>query len=195
MDRRQTAILAALAGAGMLAVELVVAKLMAGTFGTSLNVWASVLAVTMLSLAAGYFAGGAWVDRAPKPGVLTKMFGVAAALALAAPWVGPVVLSGVAGLGLEAGSIAAALLLLGPALAFLGMTSPALIRLGAAGIEQSGSTAGLVYALTTAGGVVMSLACSLWLIPSLGLRIASLAAAALLAGGAALPLTVKGRPG
>jgi len=194
MTRNQTAILAAAAGAGMLAVELIVAKLMAGTFGTSLNVWASVLAVTMLSLAAGYFAGGAWVDRSPRPAVLTKLFGVAAALALAAPWLGAVALSGLAGLGLAAGSVAAALLLLGPALVFLGMTSPALIRLGTTDIEQSGSTAGLVYAFTTAGGVAMSLVCSLWLIPSLGLRIASLAAAALLTGGAALSLTARARP-
>lgn len=183
--------MAATAGAGMLSIELGVAKILGATFGTSLPVWAAVLGVTMLALAAGYFAGGAWVDRRPTARGLSLLFGGAALLAFALPWTGPALTRAFAGWGVPAGSTAASLFLLGPALLLLGMTTPALIRLSAAQVEGSGSAAGVVYAMTTVGGVAMSVACSLWLFPELGLRWTGLLTAVVLSGGAVGGMTQK----
>jgi hypothetical protein len=183
LGRKLAGALAAASGAGMLSIELGAAKVLGATFGTSLPVWAAVLGVTMLALAAGYFAGGGWVDRRPAARGLAWMFGGAAALALALPWIGPAATRAFAGWGVQAGATAASLLLLGPALTLLGMTTPALVRLSAARVEESGSAAGVVYAMTTAGGVLMSAACSLWLFPDLGLRWTGLLTAILLCGG------------
>ncbi len=52
-------------GASVMAIELAGAKMIAPFFGTSLYVWASVLAVTLGGLAAGYFAGGWATYRYP----------------------------------------------------------------------------------------------------------------------------------
>lgn len=177
--------MAAAAGAGILSIELGTAKILGAAFGTSLPVWAAMLGLAMLALALGYWAGGAWIDRRPYAGGLAWLFGGAAVLALGLPWAGPVAVRALAGLGVQAGSTVASLLLLGPPLMLLGMTTPALIRLSAAQVEGSGSAAGIVYAMTTVGGVAMSVACSLWLFPELGLRWTGLLTAALLSGGAA----------
>ena len=45
-------------GAAVMATELCGSKLISPYFGSSLYVWASVIAITLGSLAAGYFYGG-----------------------------------------------------------------------------------------------------------------------------------------
>ncbi|MFZ5553066.1 MAG: fused MFS/spermidine synthase, partial [Bacteroidota bacterium] len=45
-------------GACVMAAELMGAKMMAPFYGSSLYVWASVMAITLVGLASGYFAGG-----------------------------------------------------------------------------------------------------------------------------------------
>ena len=45
-------------GASVMAAELLGAKMLAPYFGSSLYVWASVLAITLGGLAVGYYVGG-----------------------------------------------------------------------------------------------------------------------------------------
>jgi hypothetical protein len=45
-------------GACVMAAELIGAKMLAPFFGSSLYVWATVLAITLFALTSGYFIGG-----------------------------------------------------------------------------------------------------------------------------------------
>ena len=59
-------------GAAIMIVEILGAKMLAPYVGTSHFVWTAQIAVTLMALATGYYAGGRMVDRSPKLG---KMYG------------------------------------------------------------------------------------------------------------------------
>lgn len=170
---------ALLAGAGTMIVELAVARSMGAYFGTSLYVWTSVIGVTMMALSAGYVLGGRWVDRSADSKLVLRLMLVGGALMLLLPWLSPAVMWVLLPLGLQAGSLLAAALLLGAPLIAFGAVTPAAIRLGAQEIQGSGRHSGAIYALSTFGGVAASLATSLLLVPHLGVRITCTAAGAL----------------
>ena len=65
--------LAALAGAAIMAVELLGARMLSVGYGASLHVWAVMISVTLLSLALGYFVGGVLADRFPDPALLSAI--------------------------------------------------------------------------------------------------------------------------
>ena len=68
------------AGFCSLGVELTAARLLAPFFGTSTLVWANVIGLTLLYLAAGYWLGGRLADRRPDP----RSLGMCVLLAAAA---------------------------------------------------------------------------------------------------------------
>jgi MFS family permease len=55
-----------LAGVGTLGVEMVMPRLLAPFFGTSQPIWAAVIGMTLVYLAAGYWLGGQLADRRPE---------------------------------------------------------------------------------------------------------------------------------
>src|SRR4051812_1459428 len=57
-------------GAAVLTIEVLGTRIIGPVFGVSLFVWSALLAVTLASLAAGYYAGGVLIDRAPNVRVL-----------------------------------------------------------------------------------------------------------------------------
>ncbi|MGZ8919929.1 MAG: fused MFS/spermidine synthase, partial [Limisphaerales bacterium] len=57
---------AGITGAAILVVEILGAKMLAPFVGTSHFVWTAQIAVTLVSLAIGYYFGGWLVDRSPK---------------------------------------------------------------------------------------------------------------------------------
>ncbi|MCB1670545.1 MAG: fused MFS/spermidine synthase [Pseudomonadales bacterium] len=52
-----------LTGAAVMIIELLGTRIIAPFYGSSLYVWTSVIAVTMMALAVGYYAGGFLADR------------------------------------------------------------------------------------------------------------------------------------
>src|SRR5437899_3409218 len=57
-------------GAAIMIVEILGAKMLAPYVGTSHFVWTAQIAVTLVALATGYYAGGRLVDRTPELGRL-----------------------------------------------------------------------------------------------------------------------------
>lgn len=175
-------------GAAVMIVEVVGTRLIGPVFGVGLFVWAALLAVTLASLAAGYYAGGFLADQRLEPRLLGKAV-TAAGLALAlVPLLHPWVLGLAEGLGVRAGPLCAALMLFAPSLVALGATGPISVRLATANLATAGRGVGGVYAVSTAGSLLGTLLVAFVLIPALDAKvILSLTAAALiLLGGVSL---------
>ncbi len=154
-----------LSGAVVMVLEVLGTRLIAPVYGTSLYVWSSLIAVTLLSLSVGYWMGGRVADRWPTAGAYFLLFEAAALLILGMPLLrGPVLMSTQV-FGLRGGALAAALALVAAPLTVLGMVSPYAVRLRADLLTNVGATAGRLYALSTAGSLVGTLLAGFYLLP------------------------------
>lgn len=176
IGRRYLYLLTFTAGLTTLGVELTASRLLDPWFGNSLIVWASLIGLIMLYLAAGYWVGGRIADRSPHLITLLRLTGISAcAVGLLPAISGPVLKLASAGLadfsaGLLAGSMAGVLLLFAVPVTLLGCVSPFAIRLALSDVQSSGVVAGRLYALSTAGSILGSFLPVLLLIPNLGTR-------------------------
>ncbi|MEK7767258.1 MAG: fused MFS/spermidine synthase, partial [bacterium] len=157
-------------GAAVLILELLGSRLLAPVFGSSLYVWSSLIAVTLLALAVGYRAGGMAADRFEPLPMLDRALGVAGWLVLLIPFPRSAMLPAAAALGLRGGALVSALLMLGPALALLGAISPLAAKAAVSGLESLGLRVGGLYALSTVGSLAGALATGFVLIPVFGVR-------------------------
>jgi spermidine synthase len=162
------------AGLTTLAVEITASRLLGNIFGTSNLVWANIIGLMLLYLAAGYFLGGRWADRSPYPRTFYSILIVAAALTGLVPLVArPVLrLAAEAMLGLDAvvagGSFLGVLILFSAPVTLLGCASPFAIRLALKDPAQTGAVAGRIYAVSTLGSLVGTFLPVLVLVPTIG---------------------------
>ncbi len=162
------------AGAVSLAIEMAASRLLAPYFGTSLFVWADIIGLILLYLAAGYSIGGRIADRYPKPAILYSCTLAASLLTCLIPLVGNSFLSWLQSVttGMVPqefyGSFIAVLLLFSLPTILLGCVSPFAIRLHVQQIGSSGRTAGKLYAISTAGSIVGTFLPVMVLMPWLG---------------------------
>lgn len=158
-----------LTGASVMVIELLGTRMIAPFYGASLYVWSSLISVTMIALATGYFIGGYWADRARRTG-LSLIIALAALLTLFIPWATRTVLLATDPLGLRMGAFASSLVLFLPSLTFLGMVGPFAIKLATSQLEGVGTTSGSIYAVSTLGSVVGTLVLGFYLFPLVGSR-------------------------
>jgi len=156
-------------GASVMVIELLGTRLIAPFYGASLYVWSSLISVTMIALAIGYFVGGRWADSAKRTG-LSLIIALSGLLTLVIPWANRPVLLLTDPLGLRAGAFVSALILFLPSLTLLGMASPFAIKLATSKLEGVGSSAGSIYAVSTVGSVVGTLVLGFFLFPLVGSR-------------------------
>jgi MFS family permease len=158
---------AAVNGAAVMIIEILGAKMLSPYFGTSHFVWTAQIAVTLLALASGYYAGGRLADRAPGARPLYLAIGAAALFLVGSTTACPTVAAGLLALevGLPAGTILAALVLFLPALTLLAMTGPVVVKLFSTSVERVGSQVGRISAVSTFGSLAGTLAIGYLLIP------------------------------
>lgn len=175
-----------LAGASVMILQVLGTRIIGPHYGVGLYVWTSLIAVTLLALAGGYWVGGLAADRHPSPAWLAAvLFAAAACVLLVIPLRALVIEFGWR-FGLRGGALFSAIVLFLPAFMLLGMVSPFAVRLEARGVDSAGSSAGRLYAISTAGSVAGAVAAGFYLVPSfrvpvlLTLTAAVLIAAALL---------------
>ena len=184
-------------GAGTLATEISASRLLAPYFGSSTIVWANIIGLTLLYLAAGYWVGGKWADRRPDPGLLGRIVLVAAVFVAATPFMArPILEVAVRGLdsiavGAVVGSFFAALGLFAVPVTLLGAVSPFAIRLALRDVSEAGAVAGRLYALSTVGSILGTFVSAVVTIPLAGTQRTMLGSAALLVFAAALLLGLR----
>jgi spermidine synthase len=157
-----------IAGAAVLAVEILGTRILGPFYGVSLFLWSALITVTLAALSVGYAIGGRWADRGPRWPRLCVLLAAAGLWLLFIPILRRPVLYIAEPFGLRFAVLVATLILFAPPLTLLGMVSPYAIRLKAMEISEVGRTAGDLYAISTIGSVIAALATGFVLIPSVG---------------------------
>jgi spermidine synthase len=163
-------------GTGSLGAEIAAVRLLAPYFGASTIVWANTIGIVLVALSIGYWLGGRLADRHPHMRGLCLLALVAAALLALVPFAAdPLLDVAVEALdeisaGAFIGSLLAVLVLVAVPVLLLGAVSPYAIRLAVSKVEEAGTVAGRLYALSTAGSLAGTLVSALLLIPLVGTR-------------------------
>ena len=193
--RRALLALVFVGGACSLGAEIAAARLLAPYFGASTIIWANTIGVVLVALSAGYWWGGRLADRHPSERTLRLTVLAAATLLAAVPLAaGPffeLVIRAFDRLdaGAFIGSLLGVLLLISLPLLLLGTVSPWALRLAIGSVEEAGTVAGRLYALSTIGSLTGVFVSALVLIPLVGTQRTFLGFAAVLA------LTAVAAPG
>ncbi|UCE58954.1 MAG: fused MFS/spermidine synthase [Phycisphaerales bacterium] len=173
---------ATLAGAIVMGMEIAAFRLYAPYLGYSIYVWGTMISVVMGALALGYALGGWLADRSRSDKLLYALVLISAAYQLIIIFTVRSFLPALSELGDFLGTAVATLIVFAPPMAGLATVGPFVIRL-LTRAGHAGSTAGQVYALSTAGSIAGILLTSFVVIPRLGTQAAleiSCAASALL---------------
>lgn len=173
-SNRYLLVLVFVVGSASLGAEIAAARLLAPYFGASTIVWANTIGVVLVALSVGYWLGGRFADRHPHLRGLCLLVLCAAALIAAIPFAARPFL----GFSAEAfedisaftfvGSLVGVLVLVAVPVVLLGACSPWALRLAVPDVEHSGTVAGRLYAVSTAGSLIGTMVAALALIPFAG---------------------------
>ena len=157
-------------GAVLMALEIVGSRVLAPYFGNSIFVWGSLISVVLAALSLGYWLGGLLADRQPRYGVLAFLIAVPGVIIALLPFVYPALNRTLAAsaLGARSGPLIACLILFLVPSIFLGTVSPFAVRLQARAVASVGTTAGALYAVSTAGSILGTLLTAFYMIATLG---------------------------
>lgn len=172
ISQKQLLLLSFVEGSCVMVAELAGGKMLAPFFGSSLYVWASTLAITLGALTIGYYIGGEWskqqLDKRRK--TLFTVIAVASGFVTIMPAWANLVMSTTIEMNFLTGMMLSQILFLLPPIMGMGIVSPMIISF-LAEERESGKAAGLVYAISTLGGVLATLITGFWLVPVLGISI------------------------
>ena len=157
-------------GGVLLGLALVASRVLAPFFGSSIFVWGALIGVVLAGLSAGYWIGGVLADRYPTPLLLLAVLAVGAGMILLIPVVDSSVLEAVVEWdpGPRWNPLVAAIILFLPPSIVLATATPIAVRLSASAIETLGTTAGRLFAVSTAGSIAGTFATAFFLIPEIG---------------------------
>ncbi len=159
-------------GAILMGLEIVGSRLIAPFFGSSVFVWGGLISIFLGALSLGYYLGGTMADRWPRATVLATLLTLAGATILALPVVARPVLAAFDAwnLGPRLNPLLASVTLFAIPSVLMGTTSPFAIKLVAKDLATVGTSAGVLYALSTAGSIAGTVGTAFFLVPTLGVR-------------------------
>lgn len=160
-----------ISGAIVMVIELLGSRIIGPPFGVSLFVWTSLITVTLVSLAFGYWIGGKLSETRNSHSALFMIIFLAGFYLLLIPVMKGLVIEGALSFGLRAGSLVSSTALFAPPLFLLGMVTPYTVKLYMAEkTEGVGKTVGRLYAISTAGSFIGTVSTGFLLIPNLGVN-------------------------
>lgn len=157
-------------GAVLMALEIVGSRILAPYFGNSIFVWGSLISVVLAALSLGYWLGGIVADRWPRLSVMGVLIAVPGVMIALLPFAYPPLNRAITGsdLGARLSPLVSCLVLFLAPSVFLGTISPFAVRLQARAVTTVGTTAGALYAVSTAGSIAGTLVTAFYLITVLG---------------------------
>jgi len=165
--RRYLYLTASITGAVIMIVEILGAKMLSPYVGTSHFVWTAQIAVTLVALACGYYAGGKLVDRSLRLGplyaaILTAGISLALTVLITKP-----VAFGCLAFSLPVGSLCSSTCLFFIPLALLAMVCPFFVRVLTESVSGVGGNVGRLTAISTLGSFAGTILIGYVLIPFL----------------------------
>src|ERR1044071_2187166 len=165
--RRYLYVTAAMTGAAIMIVEILGAKMLSPYVGLSHFVWTAQIAVTLVALAAGYYAGGRLADRSQEISwlywaILSAAIYLAVTVAICEP-----IAYWCLDFNLAFGTLLASSILFFLPLALLAMTAPFLVRVITSSIAGLGGNVGRLTSISTLGSLVGTILIGYLLIPLL----------------------------
>ncbi len=147
---------ALICGFCMMALEILGGRLLQPAFGSSIDVWAAIISVFILSLSVGYVIGGRVADRVRTSRALGWTILLAGVFYLFLPVYAQFAIERLGPAVHEArwGSLVASLILFLPPSLLLGCVSPLLVTLAVSDLARVGRTTGLLYAISCVGNVM-----------------------------------------
>ena len=158
-------------GGVLMALEILASRVLAPHFGSSVYVWGSIISVFLAALSVGYVWGGRLADRNP------TLHGLGRQIALAALTLGVLLLFARPAVAYLAsatgnstwGTLVVTTVLFGVPSLLFGFISPYAARLAVRDPARLGGAVGRLYALSTAGSLTGTLACTFAIVPYLEL--------------------------
>ncbi len=158
-----------LCGAVVMVLELAGSRVLAPFLGTSIVVWTSLIGVVLGSLSLGYWWGGRVADRRPEARLLSRIILLAAMATLLVAGLKGFLLTFLQNkASLPVATLACTVILFAPVSVLLGMVSPFAVRLRMESAQNSGRTAGNLYALSTVGSIAGTFGAGFWLTAAIG---------------------------
>jgi predicted membrane-bound spermidine synthase len=162
--------LAFIEGASVMACELLGAKMIAPFFGSSLYVWASVLGVTLFGLMSGYYTGGYLSEKIKRKDLVYWILILAGVFLAIMPYTSVWIMTKNIDMDIRWGSTLSLLVFMFPPLLLMGMTSPVIINMINTKLDETGKSAGSVYAISTLGGIVATFLVGFYMLPEFGIK-------------------------
>lgn len=156
-------------GGVVMSTELVGAKILAPYFGTSLYVWACVMALTLGGLASGYFLGGRLSLRKTHEKTLMISVLCAAIYIACLPMLTFLLIYLASHFSLIPAVLVSSSFVLFPPIFLMGMVSPLIIKSVTLIPEEVGKKSGEIYAISTFGGICFTFITAFYAIPQWGL--------------------------
>lgn len=153
-----------------MACELFSAKMIAPFFGGSLYVWAAVLGITLLALMSGYYLGGAISSKTTKKNLVYWILILAGFFLMIMPHTSIWIMTLNLDMSVQMGSTISLLVFMFPPLVLMGMTSPIIINMINTQLDETGKSAGSVYAISTFGGIIATFLVGFYLLPEFGIK-------------------------
>ncbi|MCX8026364.1 MAG: fused MFS/spermidine synthase [Thermodesulfovibrionales bacterium] len=144
--------------------EITTAKMIIPFYGASLKVWATVLCAVLSGLCLGYYLG-ARINLRSFPSLSSFIAGI---LILLLPFITPFYFKVFHHFGHNTGIILSSFFICLMPSVFFAMMSPCLVNIICKNHENTGNTAGIIFAVSTLGGVIFAIVAGFWLIPLLG---------------------------
>ena len=165
--RRYLYFTAAVTGGAIMIVEILGAKMLSPFVGMSHFVWTAQIAVTLVALACGYYAGGKLADRSQDlPRLYWAILTAAGYLALTVVVCAPIAYWCL-DFNLAVGSLLASTILFFVPLALLAMTGPFLVRVITSSVSGVGGNVGRLTSISTLGSFAGTLLIGYFMIPLL----------------------------
>ena len=158
---------ATITGGAILVVEILGAKMLAPFLGTSHFVWTAQIAVTLVALASGYYAGGWLADRTPQLSRLYVCVLIAALYLCVAMRLSESIANACLRFDLALGALLASLALFFVPLTLLAVTGPFLVRILTTSMSQVGGQVGRLSSISTLGSVLGTVLIGYVMIPHL----------------------------
>ncbi|MBI5100536.1 MAG: fused MFS/spermidine synthase [Nitrospirae bacterium] len=157
-------------GAVVMSFEILGSRVLAPNFGSSVFVWGSLISVFLAGLSTGYYLGGRLADRTPSSRKLSLMIFMPGILFIAFPLYSAPIADWIfmKDLGVRTSPLLASVALFLVPSVFLGIVSPYTAKLMICSLHTSGKTIGTLYALSTFGSIVGTVATSFYLITVAG---------------------------